>query len=453
VLSRLSILLLLSGVPAVLSAQRSAVAPSERVAAVELPADSLLALLPVALQATGAAVLAETDEEERADLAETLAEVEDGSAIPFVLAVLASDPSPVVRMDIIDEIDTSVPAVQAALKRHAAADPDADVALAALEALQTEEISALRNLLDQRLDLARQDGDSAEVRRLAREQQHMLTLEAGGALPGFMQDPPPLFSVKPADEPVRVLAFGDFGNGDPEQRQVAEAMLRYHHENPFDFAVTLGDNFYSQGMDGLDDPRWKTWWSDLYDPLGIEFYASLGNHDWGFADSPAAEILYAARSPSWRMPATHYTFSAGPVQFFALDTQTLSAHQLLWLEEELEKSDAPWKLVYAHHPIYSAGDHGDNDAMIEHLLPVLRGSADIYLAGHDHDMQHLKPADDLHFFVAGSGGQLRTIEPGERSIFALSSRGFAVLEATEDEFTVRFMDPDLRELYEYTLRK
>lgn len=451
-LSRLSILLLI-GIPSVVAAQVPAAEPAELVSAVELPADSLVALLPVALRATGAAVLAETDEEERADLAETLAEVEDGSAIPFVLAVLASDPSPVVRMEIIDEIDTSDHAVREALKRHAAADPDADVALGALETLQAAEISALRSLLDERLQMARRGGDPVELRRLAREQQHMLTLEAGAALPGFMQDPPPVFSVKPADESVRVLAFGDFGNGEPEQRQVAEAMLRYHRESPFDFAITLGDNFYSEGMDGLNDPRWETWWSDLYDPLGIEFYASLGNHDWGFADSPAAEILYAAQSPSWRMPATHYAFTAGPVQFLALDTQTLSAHQLLWLEEELEKSEAPWKLVYAHHPIYSAGDHGDNEEMIARLLPVLRGRADIYLAGHDHDMQHLEPEGDLHFFVAGSGGQLRTIEPGARSIFALSSRGFAVLEATEDEFTIRFMDPDLRELYEYTLRK
>ena len=75
-------------------------------------------------------------------------------------------------------------------------------------------------------------------------------------------------------------------------------------------------------------------------------------------------------------------------------------------------------MVYGHHPIYSEGQHEDNNQKIAQLLPVLKDRADVYLAGHDHDMQHLKPEGRLHFFVAGSGGKLRTIEPGPRSLFA-----------------------------------
>ena len=41
---------------------------------------------------------------------------------------------------------------------------------------------------------------------------------------------------------VRVLAFGDFGDGSPRQEHVAEAMRRLHHDKPFDLALTLGDN-------------------------------------------------------------------------------------------------------------------------------------------------------------------------------------------------------------------
>ena len=104
-----------------------------------------------------------------------------------------------------------------------------------------------------------------------------------------------LFSLKPLDQPIRVLAFGDFGNGSIEQKEVASAMQRFHQTQPFDFAITLGDNFYSVGMESPTDPRWKTWWNELYDPLGIKFYVSLGNHDWGSADSPAAEVLYTTQ--------------------------------------------------------------------------------------------------------------------------------------------------------------
>lgn len=87
------------------------------------------------------------------------------------------------------------------------------------------------------------------------------------------------------------------------------------------------------------------------------------------------------------------------------------------------RSRATWKIVYGHHPIYSEGQHEDNNDKVEQLLPVLRDRADVYFAGHDHDMQHLRPEGRLHFFVAGSAGKLRTIEPGPRSLFAKGAVG------------------------------
>ena len=221
---------------------------------------------------------------------------------------------------------------------------------------------------------------------------------------------------------------------------------------PFDFALTLGDNFYSTGMSSPTDARWKTWWADLYDPLRIRFYATLGNHDWGQPNSPAAEIAFSSRSRSWRMPAAYYTFTAGAAQFFALDTDVLSEKQIDWLKEALDTSQARWKIVYGHHPIYSEGQHEDNNVKIEQLLPVLRDRADIYLAGHDHDMQHLQPEGRLNFFVAGSGGKLRPIEPGPRSLFAKSANGFAVLEIDPEKLRFLFIDAAGTELYRYELK-
>jgi hypothetical protein len=153
------------------------------------------------------------------------------------------------------------------------------------------------------------------------------------------------------------------------------------------------------------------------------------------------------------MPAAYYTFTAGDAQFFALDTDIISEKQLLWLEAALAASTARWKIVYGHHPIYSAGAHEDNNVKITQLLPVLRGRVDIYLAGHDHDMQHLKPEGRLHFFVAGTGGQLRTIQPGPRSLFAKSARGFAVLEIQTSRIVVSFVDVQGQELYRYEIDK
>ena len=312
----------------------------------------------------------------------------------------------------------------------------------------------MRALLRRRIDLARAKGDDAGLRLLAAEDERWISLVRGTMLPSFMRVPPPLFSLKAEDVPVRVLAFGDYGTGSPDQKKAAAAMLGYHKSSSFDFAITLGDNFYSMGMESPTDPRWKTWWDDLYNPLGIKFYATMGNHDWGYPDSPAAEILYGQQSPSWRMPAPYYTFTAGPVQFFALDTNEISEAQLIWLTAELDKSRSRWKLVYGHHPVYSAGQHGDNAELIRRLLPILKGRADVYLAGHDHDMQHLKPEGELQFFVSGGGGASnRPIKPGPRSIFAKSSFGFSVVDASATELKITFISSDSEKLYEYALHK
>jgi hypothetical protein len=412
-------------------------------------------MLKTELQAKGRELLESQEPIVRARLATELIRADAAAVLDFLLAVLVTDPSPTVRLAIVDRLGGRPnPKVRDALVRIVPSDPDVRVSRLALERLRVMSTLELRELLTRRLDAARAKGNNDEIKVLAMEQERWIALVRGTMLPAFMRIPPPIFSLKPEDKSIRVLAFGDFGTGTIPQKQVAKAMLEYHRKSPFDFAVTLGDNFYSVGMDSPTDPRWKTWWDDLYNPLGIKFYATLGNHDWGQADSPAAEILYSRDSSSWQMPSTYYTYTAGPVQFFAMDTNEVSEAQLMWLKSELSKSRARWKIVYGHHPIYSAGQHGNNVGLIARLLPVLKGQVDLYLAGHDHDLQHLKPEGNVHFFVSGGGGAgIRVINANERSLFAKSSYGFLVLDADTTELKFTFVAPDSSTLYEYLIKK
>lgn len=419
--------------------------------------------LPPALREQGRALLNEKNDQRRASLASDLARKDAAATLEFLLAVLESDPAAVVRNAIIDRLGAQPhPQVKQALTQLATTDADAGVALRALDKLRAQQMRELGRLLARRMELARQNHDTAGWNALAQEHERWISLTRGTMLPAFLRVPPATFSLKPLDQPVRVVTLGDFGHGAAEnrqlagepQKQVAAAMLQAHRQTPFDFALTLGDNFYPVGMESPGDARWQTLWSQLYDPLGVKFYVSLGNHDWGHVDSPAAEILYSQQSASWRLPAPYYSFTAGPVQFFALDTNEVSEAQLLWLKDELAKSRARWRVVYGHHPIYSAGQHGDNPTLIAKLLPVLKDRVDIYFAGHDHDLQHLKPEGGVHFFVNGGGGAgIRKIEPGPRSLFALSAYGFAAIEADAKALAVKFIGTDLRTLYEYTLAK
>jgi hypothetical protein len=414
----------------------------------------LIELLPPALREAGREFLAEPDPARRVQRAGALPLSGTQDATPFLLAVLEQEESVVVRRAIVNRLGrTASPAIQLMLERVAQADPDPALSILALDRLRAQRQQALRQLLLRRYELARQHGDQEALRLLALEQERWISLVRGTMLPAFLRAPPPLFSIEPVQGAIRVLAFGDYGTGSATQRRVADAMLSYHRRSRFDFGITLGDNFYDAGLPSPTDSRWHGWWDEMYGRLGLRIYATLGNHDWGLPDSPAAEILHTRDSPSWRMPAPYYTFTAGPAQFFALDTNEVSEAQLRWLDDALAASRARWRIVYGHHPIYSAGVHGDHEGLKARLLPLLRNRVNVYLAGHDHDLQHLEADAGVHFFVSGTGGaSVRPPTPNGASLFAGAAFGFTVIEADDARLALTFVGTDLRPIYSYALR-
>ncbi|HEX8424440.1 MAG TPA: metallophosphoesterase [Pyrinomonadaceae bacterium] len=388
--------------------------------------------------------------------------VERPDAADFLLRLLPREPSARNRVALARAV-LNVPhfranrRVRPVLTNLVMSDADAAVVQQALDTLRGFELSPLRNLLERRLEAARAVGDSGFVRALAPEHERWLSLERGTALPAFMRAVPPPFSLKPAGQSVRLVAFGDFGQGTEAQKRVAAAMLREHRARPFDFGITTGDNFYPRGMESPADPRWKTWWEEMYTPLGIRFYASLGNHDWINFDSPAAEIIYSGRSESWRLPAPYYTFTAGAAQFFAVDTDEMSQAQQLWLRDELERSRATWKVVYGHHPVFVSGLSGPSYTaeMRRVLWPIIEGRADLYVSGHHHSLQHLRSPDGGHFITSGGGGAgTYTIDEREPlALFARAANGFTTIEVGERELTFKHIGDDGAELYAHTIRK
>jgi hypothetical protein len=345
---------------------------------------------------------------------------------------------------------TWLPGAQDILRRILATDPSDDVALAAGNAWRRPLLGGITGALQGRLDATT---DAARRARLAREVERYQVFAAGQNLPRFLRDAPPVFDVKTGSRRhVRVLAFGDFGDGSKRQENIAEAMRRYHADKHFDFAITLGDNFYPAGIATPTDDRWHNEFERLYGPMRIPFFASLGNHDWVLADSPAAEILHSSISSTWRMPAARYSFVAGPVQFFALDTNLITRVELDWLDAELGRSKARWKVVYGHHPIRSGGVYVNDSALQERLMPILRDRADLYICGHEHDLEHLAPEGGVHFVVAGGGGAgTYPIKPGPRSLFVSSQNGFAVIEADRKSLSVSLVDGDLKVLHRFTI--
>src|SRR5258708_35789610 len=108
--------------------------------------------------------------------------------------------------------------------------------------------------------------------------------------------------------------------------------------------------------------------------MAIKVYACLGNHDRSNGETPMAEILYSAKSTTWRMPAGGYTYTAGPAQVWGIDGAEMTEAQLEWLRLSLEKSSARGKIVYGHYSPYSAspGSAPPGPHLCEHLSPLRR---------------------------------------------------------------------------------
>lgn len=233
-----------------------------------------------------------------------------------------------------------------------------------------------------------------------------------------------------AGEEIRFLAFGDWGMGNSGQREVARAMSDHCAQMRCDFILGLGDNFYPVGVKSVSDPLWETRYEKMYGGMNLPFYSALGNHD--YAGSVQAQIDYTGQSATWKMPARYFTFKRGPAEFFVIDTNDFNSKQADWLKGALAKSTAAWKIVYGHHPIYSYGRHGNNPALGKKLLPLFANRVNFYVAGHDHDLQLLRPDGKTHFVISGAAAQNRGVSMGNKAVFTSSELGFTYFTVSDE---------------------
>jgi tartrate-resistant acid phosphatase type 5 len=244
------------------------------------------------------------------------------------------------------------------------------------------------------------------------------------------------------------IVLGDWGvGGSAAQRRVAEAMDLVSRSNGVQFIITTGDNFYPVGVASVRDSHWHKSFERVYTGKGhqVPWYPTLGNHDYN--GSPAAQIAYSKESLRWQLSVPYYSFrrKAGGASitfafadmnpfirsYYRLPMPELkdqdTAAQYRWLEETLS-APADWKLMIGHQPLYSVGSHGSSPELTARFKPLLlRTGTQFYLAGHDHNLQHIRQeGEGVHYLVSGGGGRglyaLKTRDSATR--FALSSHGF-----------------------------
>ena len=220
---------------------------------------------------------------------------------------------------------------------------------------------------------------------------------------------------------------------------VSAAMKSYCRTQRCDAAVMLGDNVYPDGptggADGVSDAKrfddillkpFKDFGSIAPD---FRIYATLGNHDWRTSREAAlGEVRYMEQTRPFYMDGLIYRVSPPgrpDIELFVLDTEVLLAgetvyeaeladdgselpgrevevpepwtkpqtererNMVAWLEQSLRSSNARWKIVMGHHPLWSSAGSKFQQARVLRtlILPTLCKYADMYLAGHEHTLE------------------------------------------------------------------
>ena len=126
------------------------------------------------------------------------------------------------------------------------------------------------------------------------------------------------------------------------------------------------------------------------------------------------------------------------VQFFMIDTENVDRAQRGWLEREMGKSDARWKIPVFHRPIYTSGRYSLwalwTRTSIEPTL-VSHGVRFV-LSGHEHFYERTKPQKGITYFISGAGGSLRAHDIRPSSIMAAgfdTDYSFMLWEIAGDE--------------------
>jgi len=264
---------------------------------------------------------------------------------------------------------------------------------------------------------------------------------------------------------LNFFVISDWGwNGYKDQQLVADQMgIQADLVDP-QFIVSCGDNFQVAGVASVQDPLWMSSFENVYknNSLQVEWYPVLGNHD--YKGNTQAQIDYSKISRRWRMEDHYYTFvkkinDSISARFIFMDTPPLvneyhtkggypdiaaqdTARQMRWLNDVLANSKEQWKIVFGHHPVYSASTkHGNTVEMIQKVKPLLeKYHAQFYFCGHDHDFQHLREKDkNVDYVVTGTGGEPRPSSKNGLSLFSKSVPGFSEVTFHADSIRVIFM--------------
>lgn len=204
--------------------------------------------------------------------------------------------------------------------------------------------------------------------------------------------------------PFSFLIYGDTRTYPDRHKLVADTMAK--NEPDAAFVINTGDVVESPTIG-----RFKNFFAAIANlALSHPYLAVIGNHEKGH---PRYYEFLSLPSGGGKAGEEWWSFDYGDVHLLGLDSNALTGSQAIklmkeqmeWVREDLANSDAKFKIVLFHHPIYSSTwEGGVNESMRAMWEPIFRETGvDLVLNGHMHCYEHFYTYG-IHHVVTGGGG-------------------------------------------------